>query len=114
MTIEAFKWKNRLLIIHQKDAEAEHLKNLKAEDKAIRDRHLIWMIIRDGKVTSNYKGDLPNAFPTTLQKQYFREDTTAVLIGKDGGVKARYKKLNLEKIFALIDTMPMRRREMRE
>ena len=37
-----------------------------------------------------------------------------MLIGKDGGVKARYADVpSLEEIFALIDGMPMRRSEMR-
>ncbi len=37
----------------------------------------------------------------------------AVLIGKDGGVKARWKEpVAPEAVFALIDTMPMRRAEM--
>jgi len=39
---------------------------------------------------------------------------TVVLIGKDGGEKLRREEgANLGEIFGLIDTMPMRRREMR-
>jgi hypothetical protein len=38
-----------------------------------------------------------------------------LLIGKDGGVKLRAEEpLPAAEFFALIDTMPMRRREMRE
>jgi hypothetical protein len=38
-----------------------------------------------------------------------------VLVGKDGGVKRRLagERLDLRALFALIDTMPMRREEMR-
>ncbi len=114
MSIEELKWKNRILITHQKEAKSNHLKKLKANDKALRERHMIWFNIQDGKVTSNYSGDISNQFTTSLQKQYITGDTTAVLIGKDGDVKAKYKALHLDKIFALIDTMPMRRREMRK
>lgn len=43
-----------------------------------------------------------------------RPDFEVVLIGKDGGVKARTSDLSaLEDFLALIDTMPMRRAEMR-
>ena len=36
------------------------------------------------------------------------------LVGKDGGVKlARSKPVPMEEIYALIDTMPMRRSEMK-
>ncbi len=38
------------------------------------------------------------------------------MIGKDGGIKARYSKdvFDLERIFTLIDSMPMRRAEIRQ
>jgi hypothetical protein len=40
---------------------------------------------------------------------------TAVLIGKDGGLKLRQTdRFDLDEIFSLIDTMPMRKREMQE
>ena len=42
-----------------------------------------------------------------------RPDFEVVLIGKDGGIKARTDNPNaLEDLLALIDTMPMRRTEM--
>ena len=37
-----------------------------------------------------------------------------LLLGKDGGVKLRSSTASLEDIFSLIDTMPMRKREMRD
>ena len=42
-------------------------------------------------------------------------ESVALLIGRDGGVKLRTGlPVDTDKIFALIDTMPMRRREMAE
>ena len=35
-----------------------------------------------------------------------------ILIGKDGGIKLNSRKISLEEIFSLIDTMPMRQKEM--
>ena len=37
-----------------------------------------------------------------------------ILIGKDGEEKMRRQKVNLTEIFAVIDGMPMRQREMKE
>lgn len=43
------------------------------------------------------------------------KDFTVVLIGKDGTEKERFSKpIEPERLFGLIDQMPMRRREMRE
>ena len=40
---------------------------------------------------------------------------TVVLVGKDGLEKGRWNRpVDVDEIFALIDTMPMRQREMRE
>jgi len=50
-----------------------------------------------------------------LRKRYrvAKGDTTVILVGKDGGEKLRTGDLaDLERIFRLIDSMPMRRREM--
>jgi hypothetical protein len=43
-------------------------------------------------------------------------EATILLIGKDGGVKLRRETeiLGCRELFATIDVMPMRRREMRE
>jgi len=38
----------------------------------------------------------------------------AILIGKDGEEKIRRQKVSLTEIFAVIDGMPMRQREMKE
>ena len=41
------------------------------------------------------------------------KDFKLVLIGKDGKIKLHTTAVSLEDIFALIDTMPMRKKEMR-
>ena len=37
-----------------------------------------------------------------------------ILIGKDGGIKSRFDRLDLEAIFSDIDAMPMRQYEMQQ
>lgn len=36
-----------------------------------------------------------------------------ILIGKDGGIKSRFDRVDLKAIFSDIDAMPMRQNEMR-
>lgn len=62
---------------------------------------------------SNYPDDLGDALAQYLDERYFdRFDARAFLIGKDGGLKSCEPDLDLPSIFARIDAMPMRRREM--
>ncbi|MBV6632043.1 MAG: DUF4174 domain-containing protein [Alphaproteobacteria bacterium] len=43
------------------------------------------------------------------------DDFAVILVGKDGGEKARWSApVAMAEVYALIDTMPMRQREMRE
>lgn len=84
------------------------------------------LIDRDTDVRFIDIAELPDADATSTNDTYTaltklarlrsdeRPDFEMVLIGKDGGVKARTNDLNALKDFlALIDTMPMRRAEMR-
>ncbi|MEO1019351.1 MAG: DUF4174 domain-containing protein, partial [Pseudomonadota bacterium] len=58
-------------------------------------------------VTSLSAADLRDAFGVE------NSDFRVLLIGKDGGVKLRSNEwVSAHEVFALIDTMPMRRREM--
>jgi hypothetical protein len=58
----------------------------------------------------------PASEAKALRTRYGAEDGstfTALLIGKDGGVKWRDREpADLSRIFSLIDSMPMRRQEM--
>ena len=51
--------------------------------------------------------------PRSLSQRFFsRSDAAVFLIGKDGGLKASARQLDLPALFARVDAMPMRRREM--
>ena len=112
--LKPFLWKNRILLIHS-DQPLEQLKKERAE---VAERNLI--VIR----LSASKSALPNEVQLTsqerkeLRERYqvtSKDPATFILIGKDGGEKDRQmKKLELKKFFALIDTMPMRKAEMRK
>lgn len=69
-----------------------------------------WVDSRSGGALDDSAADLQSRFGVAP------EDIVFILIGKDGGVKARWETPPSweEDIFPLIDAMPMRQREMQE
>lgn len=56
-------------------------------------------------------------FIKSIRSTYAKETQQTIqviLIGKDGEVKKRNNKLELDALYSLIDTMPMRKQEMHE
>lgn len=110
-----FQWQNRIILI--KDSllcEDKSVESLHNATVAIDERHVLWFMLCDGEVQSNYSGAISNQFSNYLDDKYFdHNNVNVILIGKDGGVKSRTDYLNLDELFALIDSMPMRQSEMR-
>ena len=115
-------WKDRLLLLFAPGKEHEALQRqldlLTAQQAEVTDRDLkIYQIYPDSAQHPD-GGRLPKAFSDKL---YHRYDISAgdglvvLLIGKDGTEKLRESQVvPPEQIFRLIDSMPMRQREMRE
>ena len=109
-----FKWKNRVLIITNSPTHTNDFKKalqvIKDSSKEIEQRDLIILI---------YKQD--NLYNLDDKEVLFKNSNTTIkhlngflLIGKDGGIKSKQPyPLQLEEIFELIDSMPMRRAEMK-
>lgn len=123
--LDNWLWENRVFIVFapdQRDLEMHKqiswLK-LQKDGFAARDMVLIQVFSKSGDViVDDLQGDISDSAPfdaATLLDHY-RADTdkfSALLVGKDGGVKARYDvPARTADIFALIDSMPMRQREM--
>ena len=95
--------------VEQAAAFADH-------DAAIVDRHLLI-----GHFPTNSTGSFAGEAVSVAGNADLREqfgvgtgDFAVLLIGKDGGVKLRSDvPLTADRIFATIDSMPMRQREMR-
>lgn len=108
-----FKWKNRIILVKENDDAA--LSQLREAAKEIKDRDVIWFRSKGGAIETNFDGDLSEKFAEFLENEYFvKFEADVFLIGKDGTIKSKDEKLDLENYFGQIDSMPMRRREMQE
>ena len=114
--ISQLVWENRVILIYPDDEVNLEKINyevlFKKFNNEIKERDIIWFIIKDKKVFTNYPNTLSNDFIVNTKNKYQIEKYKILLIGKDGGVKAKGKDLNLEMLFEKVDAMPMRRQEI--
>ncbi|WP_322348331.1 DUF4174 domain-containing protein [Marivirga arenosa] len=120
--IEDFKWENRVLVIYSNeystsllDSQSEEIKSDLEEFKV---RDLIVLILEDEIVKSlNLKKEQYLNYEQILERLNVNSEDgyQNILIGKDGGIKMRKDQpIKNEKLFATIDAMPMRKREMKD
>lgn len=109
-----YTWKHRIIILSDTDAEFENAKpaltSISAYKEKLKDRDIILFLHRNGQFYST--GLKPVGVKTTasIPKNF----TGYLLIGKDGGIKAKKSyPIHPEAIFTLIDGMPMRQAELR-
>lgn len=112
--ISDFKWKNRIIVLYENDTNANEVKSA----LEIIDTNASKCTERDIRVFV-YKEDVfynTNREATGIKKSDILPEIFKgyILIGKDGGIKVKAPyPFNLEKLFLLIDSMPMRKSEMR-
>ena len=113
-SVSDLRWQYRILLISSPDNfKADALAKFSRLKDEIRDRDLVWFYLFSDHIETNYMHGLSKGFVTNIKKQYLKVNHSAILIGKDGGVKLRQSALDLKQILALIDTMPMRLDEMK-
>lgn len=116
-SLEQLLWEHRIIIVNAKNNDSKNIeKTIRAQKPEIDDRHILWFVVSKQAekvdIASNYLGILNLSFHKEVFSLVNEGNKHALLIGKDGGIKAQSKTLNLNDIFALIDTMPMRISEM--
>lgn len=111
--LDELRWQNRIILLNNPDNLAQSKQRLESASAGVEDRDVVWFILNDESVDTNYDGELSADFAKHARSQYFRPQDQLVLIGKDGGVKTRAAAMELDGIFSTIDGMPMRRDEMR-
>ena len=121
-SLDQHTWKNRVLLIFspsQQMAEyREQLDRLRADATGMQERDLVtYRIFPEGLITSERDVLDHNDLSDQWRSQYGVDPETfvVILVGKDGGEKLRSTEvIRLEKLYATIDAMPMRRQEMRD
>lgn len=103
--LEQHQWKNRVLLFFtpsDNPTDWQTQQRILAKDKnGLQERDLLTYQIKKGEQLWE-KYNVPS------------DQFTVILIGKDGGEKLRQEEpLSLDKLYAIIDAMPMRRSEMR-
>ncbi len=116
-----YQWENRILMVFSPapfHAEFTAFERQLTENAAgVRDRDLVVFRVFEAGESRLEDRPLPAAEADELRRRFKAEPgrLTVILIGKDGGVKmTRERHADLQEIFDRIDSMPMRRQEMRE
>jgi hypothetical protein len=119
--LSAYRWKNRLLLLfaaNQTDPDFKAFnRDLSRRTGEVKDRDMIVFRVLEEGLSQRGREALQKEDAEELQRRFRVEpgQFTVILVGKDGGVKmVRVHNAELQEFFDLIDSMPMRRREMRE
>ena len=118
--LDDYLWKNRVLVISAPDEKLPEFQEMKRRLAGVKaetlERDMVVVEIVGTKQPPVCTTISKNECSAARTELSISDDTFAsILIGKDGTVKLRTKEVpELSKVFALIDSMPMRRREMRE
>ncbi len=117
--LKPLKWNYRPLLIFS-SSDNKHLEkqltNIENNRKGIIERDMKIIILNADSTSTMDDIEIDSAQVSDLYKKFnvSREQFAILLIGKDGGVKMRKtQSVEMKKIFALIDKMPMRQQEMR-
>ncbi len=104
--MKKYLWKNRVLVVNQKSSSEDlnsQKQKFKKEERGAKERDLL-LVFKE-------KGCEDEAQDFKFKAGEFK----AHLIGKDGGIKATYNKpVELKKVFAEIDSMPMRQQQIKD
>ena len=119
--LKDYQWKNRLILAFSPSTKDKgyraFAKDIALQAEEVMDRDLLVFQILESGETKLGNSSLPESSGNYLREKFpIKSGIFAVLlIGKDGGVKLRREGgVELDEILSLIDTMPMRQREMRE
>ncbi|MEM9420058.1 MAG: DUF4174 domain-containing protein [Planctomycetota bacterium] len=120
LDLDQYTWSHRPLLIfatHENlSALDEQRRRLTGQNAALADRKMVVIEVIGNRVT--VYGQDHDIDPAALKMRYGIDESqtfAVLLVGKDTGVKLRRAQpVAMDEVFGLIDSMPMRRREMRE
>lgn len=118
--MQSFVWKNRPVVVLAPTPDdplvADQASRLSSHGAGLAERDMVVITVAGSEVRIDGKPAAGmDAEAVRTRFGVTRDERAVLLIGKDGGVKLRRDTaVDPHALFALIDTMPMRRREMRE
>lgn len=119
LNLDDYIWKNRVIIIQYVDDGKEQfigqIDELNSHWEGVEERDLVVLV--DAKSVYRYLPDQKSGKSSVGNLEFSGrnrfKDFQFTLIGKDGGIKLQEKdKVTCERLFAIIDAMPMRKKEM--
>lgn len=117
--LSTLRWENRIIIVSTDNDNDKNsiLKIFEQHETELNERDVIWLIMQNDTVISNFNGNITDKFVSKMIQKYTinakDKQQKVILIGKDGAIKWSAKRLDLAAIFSEIDSMPMRQVEMR-
>lgn len=121
MDLSDYQWKNRLVLLFSptttNDRYQQQVEKFKNRSNGFNERDLkVFHLTRDGQAfLSDHKIAASDVEQLLHRYRINPGRFTIVLIGKDGTEKLRQNTpLQVEKLFRIIDAMPMRQREMQQ
>jgi hypothetical protein len=116
--LEKHQWESRVLLIFNDDKNADDFKNqikiLSENKKGLTERKLVVYQFTKNEFTTNFIEVWSSS--NSLYKKFVnnKDRFKVLLLGLDGGIKLEQDRiLSPEKLFAIIDGMPMRRSELK-
>ena len=113
-TMNDFKWNNRLIVLVNINDKIINNNLEMFKDQLIERDVVILKINNESAFIDNL--EMKNVFYKSLSKIIDTNKSNSIyLIGKDGKIKNEYNEnINLESVIKRIDSMPMRKREMKK
>tara|TARA_B000000609_G_C23979612_1_gene243710 strand:+ start:256 stop:639 length:384 start_codon:yes stop_codon:yes gene_type:complete len=113
-TINDFKWNSRLIVLVNINDKIINNNLEMFKDQLIERDVVILKINNESAFIDNL--EMKNVFYKSLSKIIDTNKSNSIyLIGKDGKIKNEYNEnINLESVIKRIDSMPMRKREMKK
>jgi len=119
--LSTHQWENRIILILVNDTTPPELQaqltEFRTHSAGMTERKLVVYQIQPNQFQRGLNAENKWISSNKLYKKYKSDDTPfeVILIGLDGGIKlTQHELLTCKKLFAIIDGMPMRRREMRD
>ena len=115
LDLKSFEWENRVLVVGGNGSKYQNqFDNLEGNKNEYTERDMVVILINKDESKISYDGlnvlnKLDYESTLSIRKRFNFDNFNLILIGKDGGVKYNNNEpVKINKIFEIIDKMPMR------